>query len=278
MVAGDELAETLGFELVQGRWFSNETNDSLSILLNESALRLMDISDPIGHILSTSDQNEEGELITRNYTVIGVVKDFNFNSLRDKVTPLTIHSIEEQNGAVGYFFARIKPDKTASAIKSIEEKWKTLAPEQAFKFSFLDERIQAQYHEEQQTGKLFATFSALALFVACIGLFALSAYTASLRTKEIGIRKVLGASVGGVVVLLSRDFSRMVLIAFILAVPVSWYVMETWWLKNFAYRIQINASIIIGSGLIALLIAWITVSFQSIKAAIQNPVRSLRSE
>lgn len=278
MIAGDELAETLGFELVQGRWFSNETNDSLSVLLNETALRIMDISDPIGHKLSSNDQNNEGELITRTYTVIGVVKDFNFNSLRDKVTPLTIHSNEEQNGAVGYFFARIKPDQTANAIKSIEEKWKTLAPEQAFKFSFLDERIQAQYHEEKQTGNLFAIFSALALFVACIGLFALSAYTASLRTKEIGIRKVLGATLSGVVVLLSKDFTRMVLIAFLLAVPVSWYVMENWWLKNFAYRIQLNAGIILSAGLVAMMIAWITVSFQSIKAATQNPVRSLRSE
>jgi putative ABC transport system permease protein len=278
MIAGDELAETLGFELLQGRWFSNETNDSLSVLLNETALKLMDISDPIGHKLTSTDQNNDGELISTTYTIIGVVKDFNFNSLRDKVTPLTIHSNEEQNGAMGYFFARIKPNQTTAAIKSIEEKWEILVPEEAFKFSFLDERLQAQYHEEEQTGKLFATFSALALFVACIGLFALSAYTASLRTKEIGIRKVLGASVSGVVMLLSKDFTRMVLVAFLLGAPVAWYVMETWWLKNFAYRIQINALIILGSGLLALLIAWLTVSYQSIKAAIQNPVRSLRSE
>jgi putative ABC transport system permease protein len=136
----------------------------------------------------------------------------------------------------------------------------------------------AQYRAEQQTGRLFTVFSGLALFVACIGLFALSAYTASLRTKEIGIRKILGASVGGVVVLLSKDFTRMVLIAFLLAVPVAWYVMENWWLQNFAYRIQINGFIIIGSGIVALLIAWFTVSFQSIKAATRNPIESLRNE
>nr|MBP9927423.1 hypothetical protein [Cyclobacteriaceae bacterium] len=125
---------------------------------------------------------------------------------------------------------------------------------------------------------LFAIFSGLAIFVSCIGLFALSAYITSLRTKEIGVRKVLGSSVAGVVVLLSKDFTKMILLAFVMAVPLAWYVMETWWLQNFAYRITISLWIIFASGVAALLIAWITVSYQSIKAAIQNPVRSLRSE
>jgi len=278
MVIGDGLAETLGLELVEGKWFSETTNDSLSVIINETTLKLLDLKNPIGHRLTVNDQNNEGEQITKVYTVTGVVKDFNFSSLRDKVTPLTIHSNEDQNGASQYFFARIRPNQIEGAIKSIEDKWKALAPEEAFKYSFLDQRIQSLYHQEQQAGKLFTVFSVLALFVACIGLFALSAYTASLRTKEIGIRKVLGASVNGVVFLLSKDFTRMVFIAFVLAVPVAWYVMENWWLSNFAYRIHIDAFIIIVTGLTALLIAWITVSFQSIKAAVQNPIRSLRSE
>lgn len=125
---------------------------------------------------------------------------------------------------------------------------------------------------------MFAVFSVLAIFVACIGLFALSAYITTLRTKEIGVRKVLGASVGGVVFLLSKDFSKMILISFVLAVPVAWYVMEHWWLQNFAYRITMSVWIFLISGASAFLIAWLTVSYQSIKAAIQNPVNSLRSE
>jgi putative ABC transport system permease protein len=143
---------------------------------------------------------------------------------------------------------------------------------------FLDENLNQQYKSEQQTGRLFAVFSGLAIFVACIGLFALSAYVTSLRTKEIGVRKVLGSSVGSIVVLLSKDFTKMILIAFVLAVPVAWYMMENWWLQNFAYRIQLSIWIFAGSGLLAVLIAWITVSYQSIKAATSDPVKSLRYE
>ena len=151
-------------------------------------------------------------------------------------------------------------------------------PGQSFKFSFLDQNIDTQYKREQQTGKLFAVFSALAIFVSCIGLFALSAYITHLRTKEIGVRKVLGASVQRVVMLLSFDFTKMILLSFVLAVPVAWYVMENWWLQTFAYRITMDAWIFLISGLLALMISWLTVSYQSIKAAIQNPVISLRSE
>jgi putative ABC transport system permease protein len=278
MVIGDEFAETLGFELLAGRWFAKETNDSLHVILNETALKAMGIEDPIGRKLVVNDQNNQGVMETKVFTIIGIVKDFNFISLREQVTPLTIHSNEEFGRNNGFIFARIWPGQLESAIRSVEAAWKQLAPEQSFKFSFLDQNLQAEYKAEQQTGKLFTVFSGLALFVACIGLFALSAYTASLRTKEIGIRKVLGASVTGVVLLLSRDFTRMVLLAFALAVPVAWYVMENWWLKSFAYRIEMGAFIFIVSGAAALIIAWITVSFQSIKAAVQNPVRSLRSE
>jgi putative ABC transport system permease protein len=274
----DGFAETLGFELKEGRWFSNEMTDSLNVIINETAVEVMNLTDPIGKKLTGFDQNQNGERVMRPYTIIGVVRDYNFISLREQVTPLTLHSNELNQGVVGFTFARIKAGQIQQAIASIENTWKKIAPEQGFKFSFLDQNLMAQYKAEQQTGKLFAVFSMLALFVACIGLFALSAYTASLRTKEIGIRKVLGASVGGVVALLSKDFTKMVLIAFVLAVPVAWFVMENWWLENFAYRIAISPGIIIGSGLLALGIAWFTVSFQSIKAAIRNPIRSLRSE
>jgi len=141
----------------------------------------------------------------------------------------------------------------------------------------LDENLKQGYLEEQRSGKLFAVFSGLAIAIACVGLFGLSAYTASLRTKEIGIRKVLGSSVSGVVILLSKDFTKLVLIAFVLAVPLSWWMMDTW-LKGFAYRVDLGINSFIVAGVLALAIAWLTVSYQSIKAAIVNPVKSLKSE
>lgn len=277
MVIADELGEMLGVRLKEGRWFSKETNDSLSIILNEAAVKVMDLENPIGRKLIDMQQRPEGN-VEVTYTIVGVVKDFNFISLREEITPLVIQSNEAFGGGTQYILARIKPNKISSAIASIEAKWKEIAPEQTFKFSFLEENINAQYKSEQQSGRLFAVFSGLAIFVACIGLFALSAYITRLRSKEIGVRKVLGASVSGVVILLSKDFTKMILISFVLAVPAAWYVMENWWLQNFAYRINISAWIILVSGFAALCIAWLTVSYQSIKAAMKNPVYSLRSE
>ncbi|HEU5292818.1 MAG TPA: FtsX-like permease family protein, partial [Cyclobacteriaceae bacterium] len=279
MVIADEFGETLGLELLEGKWFSKETNDSLSIMLNETAVKVMGLENPIGRKLVNMQQRGE-ENVAIPYVVTGIVKDFNFVSLRDHVTPLVIQSNEAfgRNVGVGYGIVRIKPGEVPAAIQAVETKWKQVMPAQQFKFSFLDQNLTQLYSNEEQMGKLFTVFSVLAIFVACIGLFALSAYITSLRTKEIGVRKVLGASVTGVVVLLSKDISRMVLIAFILAVPVAWYLMENWWLQNFAYRIQISAWIILVAGAIAFMIAWLTVSYQSIKAATQNPVKSLRYE
>jgi putative ABC transport system permease protein len=277
MIIADGLGETLGMELLEGRWFSKETNDSLSIMLNEAAVKVLGLESPIGRKLMNIQERSEGN-ISVPYLITGIVKDFNFNSLRDKVTPLVIQSNEGFGGGNQYVLARIIAGQTPSAIQSIEAKWKQLVPEQSFKFSFLDQNINEQYKGEQQSGRLFAIFSGLAIFVSCIGLFALSAYITNLRTKEIGVRKVLGASVQGVVVLLSMDFTKMILLSFVMAVPVAWYVMEHWWLQNFAYRIDISVWIFLISGAMAFLIAWLTVSYQSIKAAIQNPIKSLRSE
>ena len=277
MVIADGLAEVLGFELAEGRWFSEDMNDSLNIILNETAVKVMGLENPVGRKLIDIQQRPEGNVAVP-YTVVGVVKDFNFISLRDKVTPLAIQSNEYFGNGAQYFVTLVKAGEIPSALKSIEAKWKELVPGQPFKFSFLDQNIDTQYKREQQTGKLFAVFSALAIFVSCIGLFALSAYITHLRTKEIGVRKVLGASVQRVVMLLSFDFTKMILLSFVLAVPVAWYVMENWWLQTFAYRITMDAWIFLISGLLALMISWLTVSYQSIKAAIQNPVISLRSE
>jgi putative ABC transport system permease protein len=278
MVVADGVSETLGLEIVEGKGFSEDTNDSLYVLLNETAVKVMGITDPIGSKLMETQNTPDGN-VTIARTVIGIVKDFNFISLRDEITPLVMQNTESFGANTGgqYVFARIKPNQTQSAIEAIEAKWKEIAPEQAFKFSFLDESLNQQYKEEQQTGRIFSIFSVLAIFVSCIGLFALSAYITSLRTKEIGVRKVLGASVGGVVLMLSRDFTKMILIAFALAVPVAWLVMEKWWLQNFAFRINVNLWIILIAGFSVLAISWLTVSFQSVKAALANPVDSLKS-
>ncbi|MBL7877311.1 MAG: ABC transporter permease [Cyclobacteriaceae bacterium] len=278
MVIADGLEETLGFTLKEGRFFSEETTDSTSIILNESAVKVMGLENPIGRKLINVRQDNNGNRIEAMYTITGIVNDFNFISLKEEITPLVLMSSEGFGNGNAYVMARVKGGQIPEAIQSVETLWKEVNPEQSFKFSFLDENINAQYEAEQKSGSLFALFSGLAIFVSCIGLFALSAYITSLRTKEIGVRKVLGSSVAEVVILLSKDFTKMILLAFVMAVPLAWYIMETWWLQNFAYRINVSLWIIFVSGAAALLIAWITVSYQSIKAAVQNPVGSLRSE
>ena len=272
----DAFASTIGFEFVEGKGYSKETNDSLSIILNETAVRTLDLKDPIGKKLLQPMQTSTGNIVVE-YTIVGVIKDFNFQSLRDIITPLTIQSNESFGGGIGYAYIKLKKEHFKPVIEAVERKWKALAPEVPFKYLFLDENLDMQYEDEKRAGQIFGIFSGLAIIIACVGLFGLAAYTASLRTKEIGIRKVMGASVGSVVYLLSKDFTKLILFSFILAVPLSWYVMHNW-LQSFAYRIQLEPGVFLVAGVIALFISWITVSYQSIKAAIVNPVQSLRNE
>lgn len=272
----DDFAEVIGFEFVLGHGYSRETNDSLSIILNESAVKTLDITDPIGKKLTVIQRNPEGN-VEIPYTIIGVIKDFNFQTLRDPITPLTIQSNESFGGGAGYVFVRVEPGNHEQIVKELENRWKQLAPEQSFHYTYLDEDLKAHYESEKRAGQVFAIFASLAIIIACVGLFGLSAYTASLRTKEIGVRKVLGASVGSVVMLLSVEFSKLIVLAFCLSVPAAWYLMDRW-LDGFAYRVYVDATVFLIAGGAALIISWITVSYQSIKAAIANPVKSLRSE
>jgi putative ABC transport system permease protein len=276
MPIDDEFASTVGFKFLEGKGFSKETNDSLSIILNETAVRTLEIEDPIGKKLSQVQQTPNGN-VTIVYTIIGVIQDFNFQSLRDVITPLTIQSTESFGNGVGYAYLKVKGEDLQGAVKSAEATWKSLATNQPFKFLFFEENLNSQYANEKRAGKIFTVFAGLAIMIACVGLFGLAAYTASLRTKEIGVRKVMGASVTSVVLLLSKDFTKLILIAFVVAVPVSWYVMNNW-LQGFAYRIELGPGIFLLAGICALAISWLTVSYQSIKAAIVNPIRSLRSE
>jgi putative ABC transport system permease protein len=172
---------------------------------------------------------------------------------------------------------RIKGDNFKSAVASIETMWKKFVPQRPFTYSFLDKNLAEQYHAEQTTQKIFTIFSVLAIFIGCIGLLGLAAYSTQQRLREISIRKVLGAGVGNIIAMLSKDFLRLVAIASLIAFPVAWYAMHTW-LQEFAYRINISWWVFIIAGLLSALIALFTISFQAIKAAIANPVKSLRTE
>lgn len=280
MVSDDEFTNLMGFHLKEGRAFTKETNDSLNILLNETAIKTMGLTDPIGKKLwQVDNNNNNGNPVNKQVTIIGVVKDFHFQSLKDEITPLVIFNSElfGRRTAGVYVAVRLKAGQFQQALPKIESKWKEFVPDQPFKYQFLDDNLNRGYADEQRSGKVFAVFSGLAIVIACVGLFGLSAYTASLRTKEIGIRKVLGSSVSEVVLLLSKDFTKIVVIAFVFAVPLSWWMMNSW-LNGFAYRVNVDLTSFLVAGLLAFGIALITVSYQSIKAAIINPSKSLKSE
>lgn len=276
MVIDDDFAGTIGFEFVDGRGYSKETNDSLYVILNETAVKTLELTDPVGKKISQVQRRPNGN-ITVEFTIVGVIKDFNFQSLRDVITPLTIQSRESFGGRFGFAYIKLRGDNFASTLSQVEAQWEKLVPGEPFKYLFFDQNLHAQYENEKRAGQIFGVFSGLAIIIACVGLFGLAAYTASLRTKEIGVRKVLGASVGNVVFLLSKEFTKLILIAFMIAIPFAWYIMENW-LQGFAYRTELGPGVFFTAGAAALLISWITVSYQSIKAAIVNPVKSLRSE
>lgn len=262
--------DVLKFELKDGRYFSKEfATDSLAILLNEAAAKEFGFANPIGEEVL---YNNGGDVTFTKYKVIGVIKDFNFESFKDQVRPLTI--LLTQNAS--NLLVRYEGDP-AAVIPRVEQLWKQHAASEPFEYSFMDENFDRLFRAEQRMGKLFSVFSSLAIFIACLGLFALAAFTTEQRTKEIGVRKSMGASVFNLSILLSKEFTKLVVIAFIPAAIVAWYVADTW-LNSFAYRIDINPLVFVLSGIAAIVIAWLTVSYQSIKAATANPVNSLRYE
>ena len=266
-----DYVRTMGMEIIAGRDFSRDfSTDSSGIILNEAAVKVFGFDEPIGKKLTEYDIQGNPE---RSFEVIGVVKDFHFESLRQHISALALR-LGNSRGRIAF---RLQTENVPEVIAALEEKWKALAPDQPFSYSFLDERFEDTYRAEQKMGNIFTAFAFLAIFTACLGLFGLAAYTASQRTKEIGIRKVLGASVTDVVALLSKDFTLLVIMAILVATPVTYLAMRLW-LQDFAYRIDIGWGTFIIAGVAALLIAWLTVSYQSIKAALANPVNSLRNE
>ena len=268
-----DYLKTMGMHIAKGRYFMKEYgSDSTAIILNETAAKVLGYADPIGEKIYTNFQTAtSNDLI--GYTIVGVVKDFHFESLRQNIYPLVMR-LGSSN-----FLASFKVDtkNIQPLVQQIERKWKTMAPGMAFSYRFMDEAFDNMYRAEQRVGEVAITFAVLAILIACLGLFGLATFMAEQRTKEIGVRKVLGASVTAIVSMLSKDFLRLVLISFVIAVPVAWWGMHKW-LQDFAFRINIGWWIFIGAGLIALLIALFTVSFQAIKAAVANPVKSLRTE
>jgi putative ABC transport system permease protein len=268
----EHYVPTLAINIIQGRNFAPQfATDSSGIIINEAAAKFLATRDLLNKKLYNIKDMKTKEL--NEYHIIGVMKNFNFSSLRDVVTPLALF-FGKDNGNIS---VRINSTDIPNVIAQIKDKWKAIAPSQPFDYSFMDEDFNKLYTAEQRTGQIFITFAVLAILIACLGLFGLVTYAAEQRTKEIGIRKVLGANVANIVRMISKDFLKLIIIASIVAFPIAWWAMHKW-LEDFAYRVSITWWVFGIAGILALTIALVTVSFQAIKAAIANPVKSLRTE
>ena len=262
-----EFASAYGIKIKEGRYFSPQlpTDTMQSIVINEAMMRYLNWTNAIGKSFEISG--------ARKGTVIGVIKDMNVGSLREAVQPLAI--ILKSNPL--YLSLKLKSGNTDASLASLENTWKQFESEYPFDYFFLDEKLDHYYQSDTRLMSVLGIFAALAISIACMGLFGLSIYSARQRTKEIGIRKVLGASVLNITALLSKEFVKLVLIAILIASPIAWWAMHNW-LQEFAYRIDIGWWIFVAAGIVAVIIALATVSFQAIKTALANPVKSLRSE
>lgn len=260
--------QVMKFELKEGRYFSKDfPADSTAILLNEAAVKEFGFKNPLQEEIIYNDDDEKV-----NLRVVGVFKDFNFESMRDNIRPLAIRLTKDASQLMIRYEGKAK-----DMLPVVEKLWKEQSNNEPMHYAFLDQNFDRLFRTEERMGKIFTVFSGLAIFIACLGLFALAAFTSEQRTKEIGIRKAMGASMPSLILLLSKEFSILVLFAFVPAAVAGWFVSSQW-LEGFAYRVEMNPMVIVGSGLAAFVIAWLTVSYQSIKAAATNPVNSLRYE
>lgn len=266
LVIGYDYTKTLGISMMEGREFSRDfASDSGAYLINETAARIMGMVDPVGKEIGF--WNGKGK-------IIGVVKDFHFASMRENINPVVMMLQPKDNN---YIMLRLAKGDVAAEVAAVEKVFNRLNPEYPLDYHFLDETFDSMYQSETMLKKLAEVFAIVAVLISCLGLFGLSVFTAEQRRKEIGIRKILGASVMSVTTLLSREFLLLVGLGVMLATPVSWYLMHNW-LSGFAYHVNLSAWVFITAGLLALMIALATVSFQSVKAALANPVQSLKSE
>jgi putative ABC transport system permease protein len=267
-----DFVKTIGVKLIAGRDINiyNYRTDSNAVMLNESAVKIMRLNHPVGTIIKLTDDNEQ-------WHVVGVIKDFILESPYQKdISPLMIFGPGNSSGYVVHLKLNAA-NNTASNLAKIEKIFKEYNPQYPFEYVFADEAYARKFDNTQRTGRLASLFAALTIFISCLGLFALAAYSAENRMKEIGVRKVLGASVFNITSLMSKDFLKLVIISFAIASPIAWFAMQKW-LDDYTYRISMQWWIFVAAGLLAVTIALITISFQAIKAAIANPVKSLRSE
>ena len=262
-----DFAETLKMKIIDGRSFSREfaSDESESFLVNEEMVKLMGKESVVGETMMHGDNPGR---------IIGVVENFHFQSYRYQIEPLILQLMPE---GVDNLLIRIPPENVSSSLKLISETWERIIPGYPFEYSFLDDDFDRSFRNMERTGHVLNSFAALAVIISCLGLLGLASFAAEERTKEIGIRKVLGSSASGIVLLLTKDFSKCILYATLIAWPIGYFVMNSW-LSNFAYRTKIGFSILIFSSTLALIIALLTISYQSIKAALANPVDSLRYE
>jgi putative ABC transport system permease protein len=266
-VAADyDMIETLGVEMVEGRSFSRDfSSDSASIIFNEAGIKFMGLTDPIGKTIKLWGEDRK---------IIGVVKDFNFESLHKNVGPLFFRL--EPNSTY-LFMAKIEAGKERETIQRLQSFYQKFNPDFLLDFKFLDEEYRIQYETEERISVLSRYFAGLAILISCLGLFGLAAFSAERRRKEIGIRKTLGSSVAGIIYLLTSDFTKTVLISIVIALPLSYLVVQEW-LSGFAFKIELEYWYFIGAGIIALCIAAFTVGMQAIRAASINPSKCLREE
>jgi putative ABC transport system permease protein len=264
LAVDEDFLPVFKLQLVAGRSFIGMASDSAHYILNETAVKEADITDPIGKRFKLWDI--EG-------TIIGVVKDFHFASLKQKIAP----AIFQYQPGSAEMYVKTTGKGASKAIAAAEELWKQYNAGFPFKYTFLDETYNNLYKSEQRTGTLFMAFSIVAILISCLGLFGLATYTAQVKTKEIGIRKIMGASITGIIQLLAKDFMKLVLLAILIATPLAWYAINQW-LQDYAYSIKLQWWMFTLAGLLSVSIAMLTVSFQSIKAALMDPVKSLRSE
>jgi putative ABC transport system permease protein len=267
-----DFIDALGMKIVAGRNFSkdNPADSAFAVLVNESMVTRMGWKDPLGKKFSTGDG--DGDF---NRQVIGVVKDYNQNSLYNPIEPLMI----VLNNRPRNFFVRLAPGDPRKAVESIEAEWKQMFPSQPFQYQFLDADLDSQYQADQKRSQIFTAFSGLTIVIACLGLLGLAAYTTEQRTKEIGVRKVIGASVNGLVLLVSREFFVLVGIGMLLAFPAAWIITDRW-LQNFAFRVELGDEwmTFVVSAVLAMVITMLTVGYHVVRAALANPVNALRDE
>ncbi len=271
MVADDSFIPAMGMTMEAGRNFSLDFDDSLSMIINEEMARLLKWQDPIGRHISLQSGPNPTDLTA--YTVVGVVKDFHFATIRHKLEPMFM-LYNANNPALAI---KVKAEDIDKTVGFIEETWKKINPGRTFEYAFLDEQFANLYRNEQAFATMFTHFTVLAILIAGLGLFALSAYTAEQRRKEIGIRKVLGASNGNILYKLSSEFIQLILVSFVIASAIAYYVMSRW-LEDFQYSIKLGVGIFIVAGAVSVAISMINISFQALKAALSNPVDSLRNE